>query len=314
MRDANCIRRRLLTLARQCYLDQVPAGFSDVNWRPNAHVDAGGRQVIDRALVGTLDWAPAASGKAIVIAFRGTLDPRGVGGPATIETLLDWLNNTEASLSPFDDDPAIRTGRVHKGFKESLEHLWPGIKNKVEALIAGQAHPHIFITGHSKGGALAVLAAMRASAKWPDAHIRVVTFAAARAGDAKFRAAYRTRANIRTDQYEVRLDPVPHLPPSSEDSPAIQRVTRSVLALLDRAGVEVDDIPNFVSVGEARIGGKDVVSSLIGVVSGLFGGLFGGGPPKLNISAFLLAHQIADHTEYDDLLCSATDVDRCDHS
>jgi hypothetical protein len=87
-----------------------------------------------------------------------------------------------------------------------------------------------------------------------------------------------------------------------------------VLALLSRAGIEVDDIPDFVSVGRPRLGGIALGAGLIGSLTGFVGGLFGGGARKLDVSGFLRAHEIADRTEYDELLCSTAGVDECDHA
>lgn len=313
MRDPNCIRRRLLTLARQCYSEVVPPGFSEASFphRPEGHI--GPWQSIDRALVGQVDWLADDASKAAVIAFRGTLDPGGIDGPQRVATLLDWLNNTNAALIPFHDDPAVETGNVHFGFKRSLEALWPDIAEKLGPLIAGQASPLIFVTGHSKGGALAVLAAMRASLIWPNARIRVITIAGARAGDFKFREAYRGRPNIVTDRYEARLDPVPHLPPGPEDDKLTRRLTGSVIALFDRAGIHVDNIPAYVSVGRRRAGGSDVRSGALAIIGGFLGGLVAGAPPRLDIGSFLHAHQIDDQSDYDTLLCSNAGIDQCDH-
>jgi hypothetical protein len=312
MRDPKCIRRRLLALSLHSYDDQVPVGFAEAAWphRPENH--AGHWKTIDRALIGQID-GPGGTAMAPVVAFRGTLDPRGVRGPDGIVTLLDWLNNTGSALIPFDDNPAIRTGKVHFGFKRSLDVLWPDIAGHLAPLIAGQARPRLFITGHSKGGALAVLAAMRAAMTWPNASIRVVTLAGARAGDRKFREAYMARPNIVTDRYEVRLDPVPHLPPSSEDDALTRRFTDSVLDFLANAGVEVDDIPDYVSVGRQRLGGANVASSLLNSAMALFGSLIARRPPRLDISTFLQAHQITAQSQYDVLICSEKDLDACDH-
>lgn len=313
MRDPNCIRRRLLILSRQCYDDAVPPGFAEVSspHRPKGHV--GPWQSIDRALVGQIDWPVGGGGKAAVIAFRGTLDPRGLKGPHRLTVLLDWLNNTKAALIPFHDEEEVETGNVHLGFKGSLEALWRGIEEKLGPLIAGQAAPQIFITGHSKGGALAVLAAMRASMVFTDARIRVITIAGARAGDQKFRLAYLARSNIVTDRYEARLDPVPLLPPGPEDGRLTRQLTGPVLALLDRAGIHVDNIRGFVSIGIPHAGGTDVRRGVVAAIGGFFGGLFAGAPPRLDIGDFLNAHMIDDGTDYDDLLCSDAGEDQCDH-
>lgn len=313
MRDPNCIRRQLLRLAKQTYADGVADGFQEVP-APQPGNRAIRGSGIDRALVGELNWPTSSGGKAAVVAFRGTLDPRSAIGSNGVATLLDWLNNTECSQIPFDENPTVRTGRVHKGFKDSLDALWPEASGHVGHLIAGQAAPTIFITGHSKGGAVANLAAMRASELWPNARIRVLAFAGARPGDAKFRDAYQARPNILTHRYEVRLDPVPNLPPGPEDRLWMRQLTSPLLALLNRLGVEADDIPGYVPVGTRRAGGEDVGSALATTIGRALGGLFAGGKPKLDLRGFIEAHSIDPNSGYDRLACSESGVDLCDHA
>jgi hypothetical protein len=111
---------------------------------------------------------------------------------------------------------------VHQGFLGSLNGLWPGVEAAVRLRSAANPAKPIYVTGHSKGGPLANLAAMRLCAIFPvlpspaiATPILVATFAGARPGDDAFKAAY--DAAIRhSARYEYADDIVPHLPPSDE--------------------------------------------------------------------------------------------------
>jgi triacylglycerol lipase len=77
--------------------------------------------------------------RIIVIAFRGTDD------------LKDWLSN-------FNILPNPSAEWVHTGFKQALDSLW----GEVRSIIRLHSKPReIFLTGHSLGGAIATLAAVR---------------------------------------------------------------------------------------------------------------------------------------------------------
>lgn len=125
-----------------------------------------------------------------VLVFRGTLTE----GESS---LADWENDLNAGLVPGADLP----GRVHAGFLDSLDTLWPAIA----AALDGD-DSELWITGHSKGGALAVLAAARLAGRHPG----VITFGAPMAGDREFAANALSQGLAR---YENRLDLVPLLPP-----------------------------------------------------------------------------------------------------
>jgi hypothetical protein len=157
----------------------------------------GGVEEIDACLVG-----PTPDG--VVLAFRGTL-PFDINSSPTV---FDWLND-------FDADPISANGypgQVHAGFLGTLGYLWDRLLPEVNRQRVGDlAALPLLITGHSKGGAVASLAAWRLQTG-SAIPTKVVTFAAAKAGDGAFRDAY--DAEIDHTRYEFADDIVPHLPPA----------------------------------------------------------------------------------------------------
>jgi len=165
---------------------------------PPAAFVAGDRE-INACLVGT-------TADGVGVAFRGTLS---LDGPFTIAKLLDWVNNLNVRPVPGDGLP----GGVHEGFLGSLDSLWGAVRDeaKRQMLRAGAA-ARLLVTGHSKGGAVAALAAMRFRQQEGLA-ANVVTFAAPKPGNTEFADAY--DAVMDHVRYEFAEDVVPHLPPSA---------------------------------------------------------------------------------------------------
>ncbi len=93
------------------------------------------------------------------LVFRGT---RG--------SIANWLVNLSTALSPWPSG-----GSVHKGFKMILLEAWEEIQQQL-----GNISEPLYYTGHSLGGALAVLAA---ALQKPTA---VYTFGSPRIGNAEF--------------------------------------------------------------------------------------------------------------------------------
>ncbi len=155
---------------------------------------------INAALVGT-------SADGVIVAFRGTL-PLNL---QDINTLLDWLNDLNAEPTAVPGIP----GRVHAGFWGSLSSLWDPVcaEIKRQRQAGGGGQRALYITGHSKGGAMAHLAALRLESIDGVRPNAVYSYAGARPGDAGFARAY--NAAVQAIRYEYADDIVPHLPPST---------------------------------------------------------------------------------------------------
>ncbi|HEV2818646.1 MAG TPA: lipase family protein [Allosphingosinicella sp.] len=217
MSDQTCLRRHLLHAAVETYHPDGPLySGAPARWTgsPPARIDAPG---IDFALVGRF-------AEGIVAAFRGTLPPLDLspdgrrilppGLAAVPRIVADWGNDANAiPRRGIEVAGEILPGRVHAGFAGSLVRLWDGVAAAIDRLRGPDPAPRLYFTGHSKGGALANLAAVRARRAWPGATIKAVTFGAPRAGDADFARAYAAAA-VDGQRYEVEGDIVAGVPRS----------------------------------------------------------------------------------------------------
>ncbi|UBM09376.1 lipase family protein [Cupriavidus metallidurans] len=166
---------------------------------------ATGSRYIDAAFVGTVP-------NGVLLAFRGTLPPghhNAENEHHAKQIASDWLHDCEAALVIGDKLP----GRVHQGFLGALDALWPSIWAAVAKRLAPATR--LYICGHSKGGAVAHLAAARfaLSTIVHGSDITVRTFEGAHSGDQAFVQGYRRMVSDVT-RYECRDDLIPHLPPS----------------------------------------------------------------------------------------------------
>jgi hypothetical protein len=171
------------------------AGFVD---RPDFTT---GAQPIDACLLGTVR-AIGSTQHNVVLAFRGTMPEK-----------PDWINNFEAQPVPFLRVPGAL---VHKGFNDSIESLFVrGLVTSIRARMNANPKARLYLTGHSKGGALAHLAARALKTNYPDLALGgVISFEAPRAGHASFAKAYNDN-QIDGLRYEFQDDIVPHMPPTA---------------------------------------------------------------------------------------------------
>lgn len=145
----------------------------------------------------------------VVVAFRGT------------ENARDVLTDLTGVLVPCADSE----GRVHTGFQQSLNVIYPEILHGISQLpqVSGdgtQGPRRIFVCGHSLGGALAVLFANRlqqlsaTTAGNIPRIAKIFTYGSPRVGDAQFCQQYEnSAAGQATLQWVDPEDPVTHLAP-----------------------------------------------------------------------------------------------------
>ncbi len=192
----------------------------------------GGIHVLTSARLGVMGFV-GISADALVVAYRGSTVPgTTLSAFGWLGAIRDWLRvNLEPGLVP------SLGGRVHRGFLMALDDTWAQVAALVLEHRAGR---RLWLTGHSMGGAIAILAGQRF---W-DAGVSpagVYTFGAPKVGDEAFSRNYRPPLF----RVENRYDVVPFVPFSHRQ---IDGWDGSVKRLL--AGAFSDDA--YRSLGHCR--------------------------------------------------------------
>jgi triacylglycerol lipase len=161
--------------------------------------------------VGNTQVYVAANDDHIVAAFRGT------ESPTTIDGLKDWLLTDAGNLLIVPegrlgtDLAAAGTGaRFHQGFVRAIGDIWEPFLEAIEAERKKSERP-IWLTGHSLGGALALLAAWLLRRKFITVH-QVYTFGGPMIGNNEVVKAFAREFPEKIFRYVNRPDPVPKLP------------------------------------------------------------------------------------------------------
>lgn len=178
----------------------VPPHYPAVGWTAGPTPYFAGPENVNACLIGTNQ------DDGVILAFRGTLPPTNLD---VLPQLRDWLQDffAEPVAQPRILPPTVH---VHRGFWDALDTLWPQIVPALRTLLA--ATPKLYITGHSKGGAMAAIAAARLFFQENISAAGVYLYAPARTGDSKFVSAF--PSTVPVVRYEHYLDVVPFLPPS----------------------------------------------------------------------------------------------------
>jgi Lipase (class 3) len=130
---------------------------------------------------------------ATIVAFAGT-DPLKIN---------DWI--TDFNALPSADG-------IHTGFRAAVAAIWP----RIAAAIANrpQAERALFLTGHSLGGALAIVAAAQASSDPQLQPTAIYTYGSPRPGDTQFAGVYNPLLGDVTYRLVHGTDLVATVPPS----------------------------------------------------------------------------------------------------
>lgn len=229
-----------LLLAQACSLAYLDESAAAAKFRDQLGLEVGLLSVDNtQVYVGQND-------KAILIAFRGSQ------APTTLDGLQDWLltNANDYLIIPEGrigtDFAAAGVGaRFHRGFMEALDGIWePLLKAVTEATESGDRP--VWITGHSLGGALALMAAWRLQRNFVSIH-EVVTFGAPMVGNDAAARAFEKEFAGKIFRFVNLEDPVPLLPSislvansyahcQSEVSMAAEALASAIETLQESAG------------------------------------------------------------------------------
>ena len=153
----------------------------------------------------------ASDDQSVVVAFRGSQSPRSLDG------FKDWLLTNANNLLVVPegragtDFAAAGVGaRFHRGFLEALAEIWDPLHSAVRETLEAKDR-RLWITGHSLGGAIALLAAWRFQQQFIPVH-EVMTFGAPMIGNAAAAQAFEREFPNRIFRYVDVEDPVPLLP------------------------------------------------------------------------------------------------------
>jgi triacylglycerol lipase len=118
--------------------------------------------------------------------------------------LEDWILDFDAGKSVDD---------VHGGFEEALDSVWPDVTDALASRVAERRE--VFFTGHSLGGALAIVAAERAIRTLGIEATAVYTFGSPRVGGSQFFGRYK-KLSDKTFRLVHGTDVVATVPPTGE--------------------------------------------------------------------------------------------------
>ena len=192
-------------LATACNLAYLPADEGRHAYEQTLRLNAELISVDNtQAYLGTTD-------NAIVVAFRGS------EALTSIDGVKDWLLTNARNFLVLPegrigtDFAAAGVGaRFHRGFMDALAEIWAPLFRRVEQTVGEKGRP-IWVTGHSLGGALALLFAWRLHQNFLTVH-QVCTFGAPMIGNAAAADAFQREFRGNIYRYVDYRDLVPRLP------------------------------------------------------------------------------------------------------
>jgi len=178
----------------------------------------------------------ARRGDIVIVAFRGS-------EPINADDWLSDVNYHQRMLAPLP-------GLVHGGFAKALgeDEVVKPMLDALTELGAGEK-TRLFLTGHSLGGALAVLAAALLHFRKIQRIAGVFTYGQPRLGDPAFSSAFDQELRAVTFRYVNDLDIVPHLPPTRLPAQHVLQAPPHLLDLLRKA----KDLPNEIQAAISEV-------------------------------------------------------------
>jgi len=197
--------RNALLLARACELAYYPEPEGPTRFQSELGLEA-------RLISAHNTQVYIAQNDAMILAaFRGSESPTSLDG------FKDWLltnaNNyliIPEGRSGTDFAAAGVGARFHRGFMDALEMIWEPLSAALNQALKAKERP-LWVTGHSLGGALALLAAWRLQRNFLDVH-EIVTFGAPMIGNDAAAKAFEKEFSGKIFRYVDLNDLVPHLP------------------------------------------------------------------------------------------------------
>ena len=183
--------------------------------------------------------------RTIVIAFRGT----------EMKKLQDWRTDLKAGFTPECG------GNVHRGFQTAIDHIWESLV--VTILKFRTKNQKLFLTGHSLGGALATLSAIRLVKSGQPVNA-LYTYGSPRVGNRDFRSEFNRLLLDRAFRFVNDEDGVARLPMKAlgychvgqkfrfDRSGQLEHTIPSEFSLLDYAKDELEEMldPDFEFVAD----------------------------------------------------------------
>lgn len=168
---------------------------------------------------------PFGDEEAAILSFRGT------------GTLKDWLTNVKLLQEN------VEGTEVHGGFQRAFDAVEPAIRKKVDPLV--EAGRTLYLTGHSLGGALALIATREMGS---DSTGACYTFGSPRVGRFGF------ARDIKTPMYRVvnANDLVPRVPPAYLATILLFVLRVFNVPLFGLLNTMIGKIPKYVHYGDMR--------------------------------------------------------------
>jgi hypothetical protein len=217
-----------------------------------------------------------------ILAFRGTERD----DPDNLLSDADIILAHEPDYRPAPGDPVPALGHlafishlfampalVHRGFQSALNQVWDSVHRLVTSYGRQRPNSEICITGHSLGGALAVLAFSR----FADVNISLYTFGCPRVGDGSFRDRVLSNPARGIYRYVNYNDAVAHVPP---ESLLYRQIPSACYRFTENGNLESDD-GSF----------KGDVESLRAAVAGLPGSIRAG-----DLDTIMAPPSVVDHS------------------